>query len=104
MGEYKQKMSKQRHSFLLTFFDNTTIYEEKQVNGFWLVKHLNGNTNTLEVNIYTPDSFKVYKTFIEPKIGTRNSRTNKATPSPEPKKPILAGNRPNNKKRGRQTR
>ena len=51
--------NKTRQSFLLTFFPNKKVrYEEKEVNGFILVKHIvNGNPNQHEVAIYTKDTF-----------------------------------------------
>ena len=48
-----------RQQFLLTFFDGDG-YETKEVNGFVLVKHLNGNTGGYEVAIYTEEAFKNY--------------------------------------------
>ena len=61
------KLHNQRQQFLLTFFpDKTKLYEEKEVNGFILVKHIvNGDPNTFEIAIYPKDHFTAtqeYKT------------------------------------------
>ena len=58
MGEYKDKLKRQRHEFLLTFFNQEKDhYEHKEVNGFVLVKQWNGGTNAWEVAIHTKESF-----------------------------------------------
>ena len=48
----------------MTFFKGKG-YEERFVNGFWLVKQWNGNTEKWQVAIYTQDSFDRYKTYDE---------------------------------------
>ena len=50
--------------FLLTFFKGD-FYEEKEVNGFWLVKSFSGNTGKWQISIYTHESFIKYKRFTE---------------------------------------
>jgi len=57
-NERKKRLNRQRHEFLLTFFDSQSGYDKKQVNGWWLVKQWNGNNNQWEVAIYTPDGMK----------------------------------------------
>lgn len=50
-----------RHAFLLTFFNqDEDHYEEKEVNGFWLVKQWNGATKNWIVAIFPKESFKKY--------------------------------------------
>jgi hypothetical protein len=57
MRKTKQGYNETRQNFLLTFFeDKRPIYEEKKVNGFWLIKHLNGNTGKPEIAIFTPEA------------------------------------------------
>lgn len=58
-------MEKNKHQlFLLSFFPQATSqYEEKEVNGFWLVKQQHGITKEWRVFIYTQESFKKYKDF-----------------------------------------
>ena len=47
-----------RHKFLLTFFvQDKDHYEYKLVNGYWLIKQFNANTNVWQVAIYTPEAF-----------------------------------------------
>lgn len=60
MGRIKQQLNRQRHDFLLTFFSKEPKREIKEVNGFWLEKRLNGNTDLWEVGIYTKESMKNY--------------------------------------------
>ena len=61
----KSKPDKNRQDFLLTFFIqiSTEYYEEKEVNGFWLVKSFNGGTGNWQVSIYTRESFKRYQDY-----------------------------------------
>ena len=58
-----------RQNFLLTFFQGEG-YEEKEVNGYWLVKQWNGNTKNWQVAIYTKESFENYL-----KVGRGESKT-----------------------------
>jgi hypothetical protein len=64
MPQTTKQLRKQRQEFLLTFFDHASDYEEKEINGFWLVKHWNGNNNTHEVAIYKPLDFIKYRSYI----------------------------------------
>ena len=64
MNPNKVKSNKTKQEFLLSFF-NDNGYEEKQVNGFWLVKQWNGNTKDWQVAIYTNQSFTKYKEFTD---------------------------------------
>lgn len=50
-----------RRQFLLTFFDKENGYTEKEINGFWLIKHWNGNSKKWVVDIYTQKSYNNYK-------------------------------------------
>ena len=49
------KKSPNQQNFLLTFFKGD-FYQEREVNGFWLVKHFNGNSGRWQVAVYTKDS------------------------------------------------
>lgn len=61
MKMYKRKnynwLNKIRHQFLLTFFDNENNYQEKEVNGFMLIKQFDTATSNWQVAIYTKKSF-----------------------------------------------
>lgn len=61
-GSSKKKLiNARRQAFLLTFFDSKSHYEEKELNGFILVKHKVGNTDQHEVAIHSPQTFAIYK-------------------------------------------
>lgn len=53
-----------RQAFLLTFFGQDP-YGVKEINGFFLEKHPNGNTGGSEVAIYTKASWKKKTQYIE---------------------------------------
>lgn len=55
-----------RQNFLLSFFDDEDKYAEKEVHGFWLVKHWNKDTHRWQIAIYTQESFKRYKGHNNP--------------------------------------
>ena len=57
--EQEKKRNQNRHTFLLTFFDQPEgdHYEEKPLNGFWLIKQWNGGTHSWQVAIYTEEAF-----------------------------------------------
>lgn len=59
------KLSNQhRREFLLGFFNQLVDENEiKNVNGFVLFKHWNGNTNRWTVDIFTPESYRAMKGF-----------------------------------------
>lgn len=50
--------NKIRQRFLLSFFDDENRYEEKIINGFYLIKQFNRNVLDWEVAIYTEDSYR----------------------------------------------
>ena len=52
--------NKTRQEFLLTFFPILEGYDEKEVNGFWLVKQWNGRFKNWEVHVFSEESFKNY--------------------------------------------
>jgi len=74
----KQKNSHTRQEFLLTFFNPQEKYETREVNGYILLKHPNGNTGGSEVAIFTKES---YKKYFEYKKGVATQMT---TPSDKP--------------------
>ncbi len=59
MPTTKQQRNRQRHEFLLTFFDLPNQYEEKEVNGYILVRQINSSVTppVWEVAIYPKDHF-----------------------------------------------
>jgi len=59
-----KKTSNRQQEFLLSFFD-TSGYQEKFVNNFWLVKQWNGNNQRWQVAIFTKESFEKYKKYKE---------------------------------------
>jgi len=62
MKPHKIKMARTRQMFLLTFFEGEG-YAEKEVNGFWLIRSISGNTGEPQVAIYTKENFENYKKF-----------------------------------------
>ena len=55
------KLKNNRQNFLLTFFEQETEqYEEKEVNGWWLIKQWNGGAKKWEVHIYPRESYRNY--------------------------------------------
>ena len=70
-----------RHQFLLTFFDPEERYQEKEVNGFFLVKQFNKLQMTWEVAIYTKESFQKRKDHQSKVKNLLNSRGNKQSDS-----------------------
>ncbi len=55
----KQRMNAQRQDFLLTFFDYPYKYQEKEVNGFILVCHIDNSVvpSRWQVAIYPKEHF-----------------------------------------------
>ncbi len=56
----RKELVENRHNFYLSFFDNKQGYEEKYINGFWLVKQWNPERRHHQVSLYTEESFKRY--------------------------------------------
>lgn len=52
-----------RQNFLFTFFSEREGYEELNINGFWLVKHWDGNKKDWAVSLYSAQSFESYKKY-----------------------------------------
>lgn len=50
-----------RHQFLLTFFDSQNCYQEKEINGFFLIKQFNQEQMVWEVATYTKESYQKKK-------------------------------------------
>jgi len=63
----KQKKQSTRNKFLLSFFSEDK-YQEKEVNGFWLVKQFNSGNGKWQVAVYTKESFKSYKNFQQSEL------------------------------------
>lgn len=53
-----QKRKRQRHEFLLTFFEKPHKYEFKEVNGFILVRQFNKGSDNWEVAVYLKDTWE----------------------------------------------
>jgi len=53
-----QKSRQKLQDFLFSFFNSEPKYDTKEVNGFVLVKSINGSTNKPCVSIFTKESFK----------------------------------------------
>lgn len=61
-----QIRNRTRHNFLLTFFkQDGDSYEEKEVNGFWLIKQWNAGNKSWEVAIYTNKSYQKKQNYFE---------------------------------------
>ncbi len=54
-----------RQEFLLSFFNSTNEYEEKEINGFILIKQFNAKSLNWEVAIYTQKSYLKRKSHNE---------------------------------------
>jgi len=52
---------KPHKQFLMRFFGNEEKYEEREVNGFWLIKHFDGNLKVWTVSLFPADSYANYK-------------------------------------------
>ena len=57
-----------QRTFLLSFFSESG-YQEKEVNGFWLVQHWNSDAKRWQVAVYTQESFERWKGFQVPTLG-----------------------------------
>jgi hypothetical protein len=69
MNPNKLRRNRTKRDFLQTFFPKKDSYQEIEVNGFYLIQQWNGNTKEYDVAIYTKDSFKKRKDFIEKNFG-----------------------------------
>lgn len=63
--EIKKARDTTRREFLLTLFNQTPNehYQEKEINGYWLIKQWNGDTQRWQVAIYGQESFKNFKEY-----------------------------------------
>jgi len=61
----KQQRKQTRQQFLLTFFDKPDCYEEKEVNGFYLVRQFNKSANQWNVAIFDKESYKLKKEYLD---------------------------------------
>ncbi len=62
---YMKYKNNNRHLFLLTFFPVKEEYCVKEINNFILVKYFSNNTHKWEVMIYSKESYKKAKEFID---------------------------------------
>ena len=51
--------NKSRQSFLSTFFTGEG-YEEREVNGYWLINQWDGNNKRWVIYVYSPESYRAY--------------------------------------------
>lgn len=58
----QQIFSVTRQLFLQSFFDEKQGYEEKEVNGFWLIRQFSNEQNKWQVAIYTRVAYLKRKT------------------------------------------
>lgn len=59
----KKIQTETRNNFYLSFFKNKSEYQEKEINGFYLVKSYNTETRQCQGSLYNKDSFNQYKNF-----------------------------------------
>ena len=57
------KKSPNLQNFLLTFFEGD-FYQDKEVNGFMLVKQFNGDTKRWQVAVFTKESLERSRTQL----------------------------------------
>lgn len=60
-GRRKKRLLENRHNFYLSFFSGESKYEEKEINGFWLVKSWNPEKNCYQASLFDQESFSRYK-------------------------------------------
>ncbi len=63
-----KETKKRKQQFLITFFDKSPKNEVRNINGFILFKHWDGNGKVWRVDIFTPESFKRMNAFTQEKI------------------------------------
>lgn len=54
-----KELKRNRQEFLMSFFDGD-FYQEKEVNGWWLIKMWNGRLDRWEVHLYSKGSYENY--------------------------------------------
>ncbi|KKR80653.1 MAG: hypothetical protein UU73_C0005G0025 [Candidatus Daviesbacteria bacterium GW2011_GWA1_41_61] len=70
-------LNKIRRLFLLSFFDPKNQYQEKEINGFVLIKQFSQLLGDWEVAIYTKEAFQkrlAYKDRISQLLKTRGNK------------------------------
>jgi len=63
MASQNQRSKAVRKQFLLSFFDGKKEYAEVEVNGFYLVRQISGESGNPVIAIYTKKKFHRYKMF-----------------------------------------
>ena len=66
-----------RHGFLLTFFDQSPEYQEREVNGYYLIKQFNRSENCWEIAVYSRASYEKRKAFQDSRKILIEPRRNK---------------------------
>ena len=61
MNKEKIRANNVKRRFLLTFFSPEDKYEEREINGFWLIKSYDRKRDRWQVGIYTQESYFNYK-------------------------------------------
>ena len=57
------KSNPNHRAFFETFFLDSEVkdgYCERTINGWWLIRHWDGNKNIFVIDVYSPESYKNY--------------------------------------------
>jgi hypothetical protein len=57
------KSNPNHKKFFATFFEGNKHdegYAEREVNGWWLIRHWDGNANAYTIDVYSPESYRNY--------------------------------------------
>lgn len=54
------KANPNHRQFFESFFEEGESYAEREVNGWWLIRHWDGNKNNYTIDVYSPESYKNY--------------------------------------------
>jgi len=63
--EKKQRRNRQRHEFLLTFFDKPNRNDQQTINGYILNRYFNTATGNWEVMVYTQESWSKTQNYLQ---------------------------------------
>lgn len=69
VGKYskskKKELNDNKRDFYLSFFNEDSGYDEKEVNGWLLIKQWDGNYERWTVHLYSEASYRSYKRGLE---------------------------------------
>lgn len=57
----KKELNENKRAFFMSFFEEEEGYEEKEVNGWWLIKQWDGNVKRWTVHLYSQQSYNNLK-------------------------------------------